>query len=41
MPTKGTLKRKRWMLNALNEKNDGYEDDIFESGKFGALKAFQ
>ncbi|GFR06572.1 uncharacterized protein TNCT_430701 [Trichonephila clavata] len=41
IPSKGTLKHQRMMINVLNEKNVGYEDDIFESNKFGPLKTFQ
>ncbi|PRD27993.1 UNVERIFIED_CONTAM: hypothetical protein NCL1_33763 [Trichonephila clavipes] len=40
LPSKGTLKHQRMMINVLNEKNVGYEDDIFESNKFGPLKTF-
>ncbi|KAG8173471.1 hypothetical protein JTE90_015543 [Oedothorax gibbosus] len=36
IPRKGTLKRKRWLADALKEKNKSYEDDIFENQKFAS-----
>ncbi|GIY12696.1 hypothetical protein CDAR_306921 [Caerostris darwini] len=39
IPGKGTLKRDRWLFNTMKEKNDGYEDDIFESKKINLFKA--
>ncbi|CAL1272406.1 unnamed protein product [Larinioides sclopetarius] len=38
VPTKGTLKHKRWLLNNLKEKNGSYEDDIFENQNFDLYK---
>lgn len=35
IPGKGTLKRKRWFFEQLQQKNENYEDDLFEDQKFG------
>lgn len=35
IPGKGTLKRKRWFIEQLQQKNNNYEDDLFEDKKFG------
>ncbi|XP_042895261.1 micronuclear linker histone polyprotein [Parasteatoda tepidariorum] len=31
LPGKGSLKRKRWVMNSLKGLNEGYEDDLFEN----------
>ncbi|XP_055931543.1 uncharacterized protein LOC129961929 isoform X2 [Argiope bruennichi] len=40
IPGKGTLKRKRWLLNNLKEKNECYEDDLYENHSFNHNKSF-